>query len=239
MSTPSLELTEPGSCEGTAEELDHALGIFLSQRVRLFGIALRITGDPSIAEDMVQEAWLRWQRTDRDKIRRPAAFLTTTTTRLAINVVQSARHRHETPMDAPETATGDLGEDPTFPVEQALAVEEAMSVLTARLSPAELATYVLRKGFDYPYDEIARLLRTTATNARQLARRAQQRLDAGTDHPVAADLHRRLTDAFLVAVRLGEVSPLAELLAQHAAFTIHRNPRRTSRPTESTLPRIA
>ncbi|WP_328531385.1 RNA polymerase subunit sigma-24 [Nocardioides sp. NBC_00368] len=232
-------MTQTEPCEGVTTELDHALRAFLSQRVRLFGIALRIVGDPSLAEDVVQEAWLRWQRTDRGKIRNPAAFLTTTTTRLAINVVQSARHRHEMPMDAPETARSDLGEDPTFRVEQAVAVEETLRVLTARLSPAELAAYVLRKGFDYPYDEIAHLLRTTATNARQLARRAQQRLEAGADQPVAADLHRRLTDAFLVAVRLGDVSPLADLLAQHAAFTIQRNRRRTCLPSESALPRSA
>ncbi|MET8521799.1 sigma factor [Nocardioides sp. NPDC004968] len=239
MSAPSLETTDTEPCEGVTEELDHALGVFLSQRVSLYGIALRVTGDPSLAEDVVQEAWLRWQRTDRDEIRNPAAFLTTTTTRLAINVVQSAPYRHETPMDAPETARGDLGEDPTFRVEQALAVKETLRVLMARLSPAELAAYVLRKGFDYPYDEIAHLLRTTATNARQLAHRAQHRVQVGADRPVAADLHRRLTDAFLAAVRLGDVSPLAELFAQHAAFTIQRKRRRTYRPPEAALQRSA
>lgn len=239
MSAPSLETSETEPCEGVTKELDHALGVFLSQQVSLLGIALRVTGDPSLAEDVVQEAWLRWQRTDRGEIRNPAAFLTTTTTRLAINVVQSAQHRHETPTDAPETAMGDLGDDPIFRVEQGLAVEETLRVLMARLSPAELAAYVMRKAFDYPYDEIAHLLRTTATNARQLAHRAQQRVEAGADQPVAADLHRRLTDAFLAAVRLGDVSPLVELLAQHAAFTIQRNRRRTRRPSESTLQRSA
>jgi len=239
MSAPSLEMTETKPYDGVSKELDRALGVFLSQRVRLFGIALRVLGDPSLAEDVVQEAWLRWQRTDRGEIRNPAAFLTTTTTRLAINVVQSARHRHEMPMDAPDTAMGELGDDPMSRVEQALAVEETLRMLMARLSPAELAAYVMRKAFDYPYDEIAHLLRTTATNARQLARRAQQRVEAGVDQPVAADLHRRLTDTFLAAVRLGDVSPLAEILAQHAAFTIRRNRRRTCRQPESTLQQSA
>lgn len=239
MSASSLETTENEPCKGRTEELDHALGVFLSHRVSMFGIARRVTGDPSLAEDVVQEAWLRWQRTERGEIRNPAAFLTTTTTRLAINVVQSAQHRHETPTDVPETAMGHVGDDPNVRVEQGSEVEETLRVLMARLSPAELAAYVLRKAFDYPYDEIAHLLRTTATNVRQLAHRAQHRVEAGADRPVAADLHRRLTDAFLAAVRLGDVSPLVEFLAQHAAFTIQRNRRRTCRPSESTLPRSA
>jgi RNA polymerase sigma-70 factor (ECF subfamily) len=92
MSTPGVSataLSEPG------DDLDRALEVFLAMRTQLFRIARRVTGDITNAEDVVQDTWLRWQRTDRRVIKNPAAFLTTTTTHLAINVIQSARSRRE------------------------------------------------------------------------------------------------------------------------------------------------
>lgn len=237
MSTPGVEATAPSE---PGDDLDRALEVFLAMRTQLFRIARRVTGDITSAEDVVQDTWLRWQRTDRRVIRNPAAFLTTTTTHLAINVIQSARHRHEMPTDLPLADRGVPVQDPLREAEQAATVEEILRELMARLSPAELATYLLRKGFDYPYDAIAGVLRTSAVNARQLARRAQQRLDGAPEREVDPDAHRLVTDAFLVACRTGELSFLEGLLAESATSTMRQHARRPIRSAHGRLaPRIA
>jgi RNA polymerase sigma-70 factor (ECF subfamily) len=225
-------VSEPGlrATSGTVVvDLDGALEVFLAQRTRLFRVAYRVTGDVSSAEDVVQEAWLRWQRTDRQVIKNPAAFLTTTTTHLAINVIQSARHRHEAPTETPLADLVDNGHDPTLQVEQALAVEEMLLTLMARLSPAELTAYLLRKGFDYPYDEIAGLLCTSSANARQLLRRAQQRIEGERERPVDEAIHERLVGAFLTAARTGELAALETLLVREARRTTRTHARRPVR----------
>jgi RNA polymerase sigma-70 factor (ECF subfamily) len=208
MSAPSLEMRTPD-----ASSLDRATEVFLAHRTRLFRVASRVTGDPSTAEDVVQEAWLRWQRVDRAGIQNPAAFLTTTTTRLAINVIQSARHRHETPVGSPLAGLADPGLDPARHAEQSAAAGRAITVLMTRLGPAELAAYVLRKGFDYAYRDIATLLRTSVPNARQLVRRGQTHLGRGRERPVDPDEHRVLTAAFLHAARSGDLTSLEQALA--------------------------
>lgn len=202
--------------------LDTALAVFLAHRTRLFRIARRITGDTCIAEDVVQEAWLRWQRTDRGAIRNPAAFLTTTTTHLAINVIQSARARHEAPTDSPVLHLVVDAEDPTRRAEQAADVADALFVLMARLKPAELAAYLLRKGFDYPYVDIARLLGTSSANGRQLVRRAQQGIDSDRGRPVDTDAHRELVAAFLLAAGTGDLASLERLLSRSSARCLRR-----------------
>jgi len=194
--------------------VDRALEVFLAQRTRLFRIARRLTGDVGSAEDVVQEAWLRWQRTDRSAIDNPAAFLTTTTTHLAINVVQSARRRHETPCESPLAGLFGEAEDPTGLAERASQVEQVLLLLMARLRPAELAAYLLRKGFDYPYGQIAALLRTSVVNVRQLVRRAQQHLGGEVARVVRREAHRELVSAFLAAARHGDLAGLERVLVQ-------------------------
>jgi RNA polymerase sigma factor (sigma-70 family) len=199
----------------TAErQLDHALDVFLAERTRLFRIAHRVIGDTAVAEDVVQEAWLRWQRTDRSEIRNPAAFLTTATTNLAINVIQSARHRRELPSDLPLVELVDPSGGPTLEAERVAEVEQVLGTLMARLTPSELAAYVLRKGFAYPYVEVARVLGASTANARQLVRRAHTHLLGDRARPVDRNAHRALVDAFLGAARAGNLEPLEQLLAE-------------------------
>jgi RNA polymerase sigma factor (sigma-70 family) len=215
MSAPKLETTRPIEhqvARSVEYDLDRALDIFLAQRTQLFRMAFRVIGDVSGAEDVVQEAWLRWQRADRTKIANPAAFLTTTTTNLAINVIQSARHRHEAPTQALLTDLIDPSQDPTLSAEQAAAVEETLALLMARLNSSELAAYLLRKGFDYAYCDVAGLLCTSVPNARQLVRRAQKRVETDHERPVSAKPHRLLVAAFLVAARTGDLQDLERLL---------------------------
>jgi DNA-directed RNA polymerase specialized sigma24 family protein len=215
MSTPALETIRTEARAGrTVGSLEDALEIFVTQRTRLFRIAYRVTGDAAGAEDVVQDAWLRWQRTDRAVIKNPAAFLTTTTTHLAINVIQSARHRHETPAESPLCDLAGTTQDPTASVEQAAVVEQILGLLTSRLSSAELAAYLLRKGFGYAYGDIATLLRTSAPNTRQLVRRAQVRIESGRERTVDPAALRDLAAAFLRAARAGDLESLERLLAQ-------------------------
>ncbi len=202
-----------------------ALRVFLAERPRLFRIALRVTGDPTGAEDVVQEAWLRWQRAERDRVRNPAAFLTTTTNRLAINLIRSAAQRHETPAEVGAVERADHAPDPGVQVERAVAVEQAMALLMTSTSPAERAAYLLRKGLDYPYLEIARVLGVSTVNARQLVRRAQTGIATGRARPHDPGTRRRLVGAFLVAARTGDVSVLEDVVSEQVRRPSPTEPR--------------
>ena len=149
---------------------------FEAVRPRLFGIAHRIAG--ADADDVVQDAWIRWQATDRRDVRDSAAFLTTATTRLALNVVRSARARHETAGGGWLPDPADPSADPAVDVERDEALGLAVRTMRERLSPTERAAFVLREGYDYPYRQIAETLGLSEPNARQLVVRARVRLAA-------------------------------------------------------------
>jgi RNA polymerase sigma factor (sigma-70 family) len=202
----------------TPQALDQGASVFVVVRPRLFGIAYRIVGDAPEAEDIVQEVWLRWQRTDRTAVVDPPAFLATATTRLAINLVRSARRRHETYVASwlSEEHAGDDA-DPQTQAERDEALDRAARLLLERLSPAERATYVLREGFDYPYQRIAETLRIGAPNARQLVKRARDRLSSNRRRPYSPAAHSRLVRALVSASRAGELADLEELLTAELA----------------------
>ncbi len=194
-------------------DLQQAVAVFQVQRPQLFRIAQRILGSPSEAEDIVQETWLRWQRTDRRVVTNPPGFLATAASRLAINVLQSARTRHEAAV-TPALENAADGRDATeTTAERTEAVELSLRVLLEKLTPAERGAYVLRKGFDYPYAKVADVLRISAPNARQLVSRADARIHSGGRRPVDGDAHRRLVRAFITAARAGEFTELEALLA--------------------------
>ena len=158
---------------------------------------------------------MRWQRTNRDEIYNPPAFLATATTRVAINVLQSAPHRRErsvTPWLDDMVYADHGATDPATNVERIEAAEQALIVLLQRLSPSERAAYLLRKAFDYPYGRIADVLPCTATNARQLVRRAHLRLSSPHCQPVSAAARRRLVRGFVAAAQMGEFAELELLL---------------------------
>jgi RNA polymerase sigma factor (sigma-70 family) len=172
---------------------DDGLSAFLNVRPRLFGIAYRMLGSAAAAEDIVQDVWVRWQTTDRSVVRDTAAFLATTTTRLAINVINSARSRRETYMAPSRPEPVDTSADPALGAERSEALEFAV-LLLEKLSPTGRAAYVLREAFDYSYREIADVLRLGEANTRQLVTRARQHLAAGRCAPpqhVPCDRGRR------------------------------------------------
>ena len=158
---------------------DDGLSAFLRVRPRIFNIAYRMLGSAAEAEDIVQDVWVRWQTANRSLVRDSAAFLATTTTRLAINVMQSARSRRETYVGPWLPEPVDRRADAGVAAERREALELAVPVLLKKLSPVERAAYVLREAFDYPYREIATVLRLEEANARQVVTRARQHVAGG------------------------------------------------------------
>jgi RNA polymerase sigma-70 factor, ECF subfamily len=188
-------------------------------RQRLFGIAYRVLGSASEADDVVQEAWIRWQGTDRTQVRDVAAFLATTTMRLAINVSQSAHARRETHIGLWHFDRIDAAANPWLDAERGAAVESAVRMLVQKLSPAERAAYVLREAFDYPYRHVAQALGLSEANARQLVTRARRRLAGEHRRPVGTAEHQRLLDAFVAAAQTGDLVSLEQQLAADVGVT--------------------
>jgi RNA polymerase sigma-70 factor, ECF subfamily len=205
--------------DASGEDLQSAVGAFNEARPRLFGIAYRMLGSVAEAEDIVQEAWLRWQQTDRDVVRNPAGFLTTVTTRLAINTAESARVRREQYVGPWLPEPVDTSADPSLGAENAEALESAVLMLLEKLGPEQRAAYVLRQAFDYSYDQIAEILTTSPANARQLVSRAQKHVESSRKEPVDPAKHRELLDAFVAAARDGDVMRLEQVLAAEVVST--------------------
>src|SRR4051794_16529256 len=139
----------PMHAEADADSLEQATQHFLAARPQLFGIAYRLLGSTVEAEDILQETWLRWQNTDRTKVVEPTAFLTTITTRLAINFAQSARVRRESYVGPWLPEPVDTVQDPQLGAERAEALELAVLFLLEKLNPVERGAYVLREAFGY------------------------------------------------------------------------------------------
>ncbi|MEU1201210.1 sigma factor [Streptomyces sp. NPDC005813] len=195
------------------DDLDEATEEFLSVRPQLFGIAYRVLGGSAAeAEDVVQETWLHWQKTDRAKIHEPAAFLTTVATRLAISLAKSARVRRESYVGPWLPEPVNTGQDPHLGAERAEALEVAVLLLLEKLSPTERTAYVLREAFAYPYGLIAKILETNEANARQLVSRGRRHLAAERKERVTPAAHRRLLEAFLSAARKGDLPGLEDVL---------------------------
>ncbi|WP_437631589.1 RNA polymerase sigma factor SigJ [Sorangium sp. So ce854] len=202
---------------GVSEDSPPAADPFVALRPRLLGIAYRILGSRAEADDVVQDTWVRWQAIDRATVQEPTGFLVTATTRLAINVAQSARVRREAyvgpwlpePIDTSPSA--ELGAE----TQEGLAL--AVLVLLEKLTPTERAVYVLREVFDYPYEEIAGILDLGEANVRQLFARARKHLAGERRAPVGVEQQRRLLESFIAAAQKGDLSALERLFAADVA----------------------
>jgi RNA polymerase sigma-70 factor (TIGR02957 family) len=198
---------------GGLDDMERAVAAFAELRPRLFGVAYRMLGSVTEAEDLVQDVWLRWQGTDRSTVVNPAAYLATTTTRLAINATKSARARREAYVGQWLPEPVDTSADPHLGAERAEALEFAVLMLLERLSPNERAAYVLREAFDYPYRQIADILQVSEAAVRQLVSRARRHVVAERRAPVAGAEQRRLLEAFVSAARGGDLAMLEDLFA--------------------------
>ena len=186
---------------------DDGLSAFFPVRARLFGIAYRMLGSTAQADDIVQDVWLRWQSTNRSAVENPPAFLATTTTRLCINLAQSAHSRHETYIETWLPEPVDTSGDPGLRAERGEALRLAMRVLLEKLSPTERAAYVLREAFDYSYRQIADILQMEEANTRQLVSRARKHIADGRRAPVSSGEQQRLLAAFAAAQK-GDMAAL-------------------------------
>jgi RNA polymerase sigma-70 factor (TIGR02957 family) len=194
--------------------LDDALDVFQAVRGRLFGIAYRMLGSASEAEDLVQDTWLRWQNTDRSVVQDPPAFLATTTTRLAINALQSARVRRETYVGPWLPEPVDTSNDPTLGAERAEALGFAVLVMLEKLTPTERAAYVLHEAFAYSYAQISEIVQNSEAAARQLVSRAKKHLAGERRREVPQSEQKRLLNAFLNAAKTGDLDELERLFAE-------------------------
>lgn len=216
--------------EKSATPSSSATAAFVAARPRLFGLAYRMLGSASEAEDVVQDAWIRWQGAEHATIADPLAFLVTTTTRLAINALQSARARRETYIGPWLPEPIDTSADPSLGAEREEALSLAILHLLEKLTPTERAAYVLREAFDYEYEAIASILSREEANVRQLVARARKHLAEERKAPVTGEAQRRLLETFIAASKQGDRAALESLfvadvvslsdgggLARHAA----------------------
>ena len=180
-------------------------------------------GSAAEAEDVVQDVWLRWQATDRTVVRNAAAFLSTTATRLAINVMQSARARHETLAGPWPLEPVALSGDPRVAVERCQALACGVRLLLEKLTPTERAAYILREAFGYAYRDIAKVLRLAEANARQIVTRARQHIASGRTTATSAVEQERLLAAFIAAAQEGDVAGLERLFASDVVLRPRAN----------------
>lgn len=192
---------------------------FEAHRRRLFGIAYRMLGSAAEAEDIVQEAWLRWSGEARADVRSDAAYLTTIVTRLCLDHLKSAQARRVEYVGPwlPEPLAGEtLGDGSAEPDAQSLSL--AFLVLLESLTPLERAAYLLHEIFDYGHAEIARMLGVSEAYCRQLAHRARAHVLARRPRfAPTQEAHRRLLAAFARASAAGDVAALERLLAADVA----------------------
>jgi RNA polymerase sigma-70 factor (ECF subfamily) len=191
-------------------------GVFEQQRTRLFGLAYRMLGTVADAEDVVQDAYLRWVGADTSVIREPAAWLTTVTSRLALDRLRRAQRERATYVGPwlPEPIVTAPDPDPGESV--LLAESLTLGVLTVleRLDPVERAVFVLREVFDEPYSAIAEIVRRSEAACRQLGHRARERVRAERRRRPIDPAHRdELVAAFVGAIAAGDVDGVRRLLA--------------------------
>jgi RNA polymerase sigma-70 factor (ECF subfamily) len=192
-------------------------------RRRLLGLAYRMLGSMADAEDAVQETYLRWHGTDRDKVSEPKAFLMTTTTRICLDMLTSARARHEEYVGPwlPEPIFDTAALTPDSCKELAEDLSIALLLTLDRLSPLERAAFLLHDVFDFSFSEVAIALERTEAACRQLAARARANVRATRPRGVTPPAtpggidakHAQLLSAFTSAVQSGDLNALTRLLA--------------------------
>lgn len=200
---------------------------FEPYRRRLLGLAYRMLGSMADAEDAVQETYLRWHGADRDNVSNPGAFLMTTTTRICLDMLTSARARREEYvgpwLPEPIVDTASLAPDSGTELAEDLSI--ALLLTLDRLSPLERAAFLLHDVFDFSFNEVAKALDRSEAACRQLASRARAHVRAvrprGATGPQAREgdideKHAELMTAFVTATRTGDLNGLMQLLASDA-----------------------
>ena len=189
--------------------------VFDGNRPLLFSISYRMLGSVMEAEDVVQEAYLRWQEVPEGEVRSPSAYLSTVVTRLCIDRLRSARARRERYVGSwlPEPLLGDQDILGTADLDDSLSM--AFLVLLESLTPVERAVFLLREVFGYEYAEVASLVGKSEANCRQISRRARQSVAARRPRfESSPEQEKRLMDGFLKASLSGDMEALLALLSE-------------------------
>lgn len=202
--------------------LTSKLNVFNERRTLLFSIAYRMLGSAADAEDVVQEAFLRWQEADEDAVQSLRSYLSTIVTRLCIDQLRSARAQREVYVGPwlPEPILTGQRPDLTSTVELAESLSTAFLLVLESLGPTERAVFLLREVFDYSYSEIAAIVGKSEANCRQMARRAQQHLrEHRPRFQVSRDQQEKVTQRFLEVCAGGDMASLLNMLAPDATMT--------------------
>ncbi|HEY3520531.1 MAG TPA: RNA polymerase sigma factor SigJ [Rhodanobacteraceae bacterium] len=192
--------------------------LFQQHRPRLFGLAYRMLGTPADAEDVLHDAWLRWDAQDISVLDDPEAWLVTVTTRLALDRLRRAKteRAHYTGPWLPEPA-GEIAEAPDAALEHSETLTLSFLLLLERLSPEERAAFLLHEVFDYGHAEASAILGITEDACRQRVHRARERLRDGRPRfHVDEQAQRRLLERFIVAMRKPSMETLQALFAEDA-----------------------
>src|SRR6185437_3980014 len=205
---PRAPSVSPRSLETMAEDP------FLTHRGLLFTVAYEMLGSAADAEDVLQEAWLRWDDVDQSEVRDPRAYLVRVVTRQALNQMRTLSRRREDYvgewLPEPLLTSPDVAED----IELAESVSMAMLTVLETLGPTERAVFVLREVFDVPYGDIADAIEKSPDTVRQIARRARDHVaERRPRMRVSRSEQEAVVERFLVAMRTGQVQALMEVLA--------------------------
>jgi RNA polymerase sigma-70 factor (ECF subfamily) len=215
-------MSDPSTTSDTKDMSDtEQLTTFARHRDRLFGIAYRMLASVADAEDVVQDAYLRWHRADPSAVRNAEAWLVTVTTRLAIDRLRTAVVEREHYVGAwlPEPIATSAASAPDRNAELASDLSMAFLVLLERLAPEERAALLLRDVFDCGYDEVAHVLDKSESACRQIVHRARTRVRGERARfVVPAETTERLLEKFLAALRADDRDAMLALLAEDAKF---------------------
>jgi RNA polymerase sigma factor (sigma-70 family) len=213
-----LRKTIAGEERSHVDEAQWTAQAFEEHRAHLQGVAYRMLGSVTEADDAVQEAWFRLARSDTDAVRDLRAWLTTVVARVALDMLRSRTSRRESPLSLlPDPVVQPVGSsgttDPEQRALQADAVGLALQVVLETLTPTERLAFVLHDVFGVPFQQIGELTGRSASAAKQLASRARRRVRQSTSSPNASPgRQRQLLDAFLAAAGDGNFAGLVEIL---------------------------
>lgn len=198
--------------------MDPQTALFQQHRPRLFGLAYRMLGTPSDAEDALHDAWLRWHAQDTAALDDPEAWLVTITTRIALDRLRRAKteRAHYTGPWLPEPLVSE-SEAPDIALERDETISMSFLLLLERLSPEERAAFLLREVFDYSHAEAAQMLDISEDSCRQRVHRAKLRLREGRPRfSVDAQAQQRLLQRFVAAMERPDLETLRALFAEDA-----------------------
>lgn len=200
---------------------EDSLEVFNQHRALLFSIAYRMLGSAADAEDILQEAFLRWQRAGEEEVRSPRSYLSSVVTRLCIDQLRSAKARREVYVGPwlPEPIMTQHMPDMTSTQELAESLSIAFLVVLESLSPVERAIFLLREVFGYDYAEIARIVGKSEANCRQITHRAQQRVrERRPRFHATHEQQERVTQEFMQACANGNLQGLMAMLTDNAVL---------------------